>query len=251
MRPVGRRSDWPPTRHWCSRSVHASPLCLTWSYGSPFAPKRCGKSGVWHNEPLLWTGPHASVIVLPPTLLGMCVTRHRASSVMQRPQSGMDLAIPTLLTDLIAAGVWPADSRSAMRQNLRSLIPPERVRRFAPEEDKIYLQAPPFITVAREVAASSAVVLRDYWERFGALDQIVPEQALILGDFGLGSDAPIVLNFAADPLHPPVFRLRWGPDQRNKWVQGASTFEEFVNILGAHRRRCITRQCCGRPRVAS
>jgi hypothetical protein len=151
---------------------------------------------------------------------------------MQRPQSGMELAIPTLLTDLIAAGVWPADSQSAMRQNLRSLVPPERVRRFAPEEDKIYLQAPPFITVAREVAASSAVVLRDYWERFGALDQIVPAQTLILGDFGLGSDAPIILNFAADPLRPSVFRLRWGPDQRNEWVQGANTFEEFVSILG-------------------
>jgi hypothetical protein len=29
-----------------------------------------------------------------------------------------------------------------------------------------------------------------------------------------------------------VFRLRWGPDGRNEWVQGARDFDEFAEILG-------------------
>ena len=31
----------------------------------------------------------------------------------------------------------------------------------------------------------------DFWPRFGALEQIVPEKVVIIGDFGPGSDAPI------------------------------------------------------------
>lgn len=144
----------------------------------------------------------------------------------------MELKIPTLLTELIAVRVWPFDSRSAMQQNLRSLVAPERVRRFAPEEDQVFLNPPPFHTVASEVANSSPAVLRGYWEPFGALDQIVPELALILGDFGLGSDAPIILNFAADLRCPSLFRLRWWGDRRNDWVQVAATFAAFVGMLG-------------------
>ena len=72
----------------------------------------------------------------------------------------------------------------------------------------------------------------DFWERFGALHQIVPEKALIIGDFGLGSDAPIVLDFAKDASNPPVLRLRWGSDQRNDWVLGARDFDEFAEMLG-------------------
>jgi hypothetical protein len=65
-----------------------------------------------------------------------------------------------------------------------------------------------------------------------AADQIDPEKALIIGDFGLGSDSPIILDFARNASNPPVLRLRWGPDQRNEWVQGARDFDEFAEMLG-------------------
>jgi hypothetical protein len=112
------------------------------------------------------------------------------------------------------------------------LVDAARVRRFAPEESKIYLERPPFHTVADELASASPVAVEAFWKRHAALHQIVPELALIIGDFGLGSDAPIILNFAIDQTDPPVFRLRWGPDGRTQWVQGASSVAEFVNVLG-------------------
>jgi hypothetical protein len=123
-------------------------------------------------------------------------------------------------------------------QQLKPTIPEERVRQFAAEESLICLQPPPFPTIAQEHREWVASQERrrggswDFWERFGALDQIDPDRALIIGDFGLGSDSPVILDFARNPTNPPVLRLRWGPDQRNDWVKGARDFDEFVEILG-------------------
>jgi hypothetical protein len=114
-------------------------------------------------------------------------------------------------------------------QQLHPSIPADCVRRFAAEESLICLQPPPFPTVPQERAAGGA---GDFWERFGALDQIVPEKSLIIGDFGLGSDSPVILDFARDAFNPPVLRLRWGLDRRNEWVQGARDFDEFAELLG-------------------
>jgi hypothetical protein len=138
--------------------------------------------------------------------------------------------LPAGLTRLIGAGVWPsANGPSMVAQQFRPLVSADRVRRFAADESLICLQAPPFPTVAQERSAGGA---GDFWERFGALHQIVPEKALIIGDFGPGSDAPIVLDFARDASNPPVLRLRWGADKRNDWVQGARHFDEFAEMLG-------------------
>jgi hypothetical protein len=114
-------------------------------------------------------------------------------------------------------------------QELHPRVAADRVRRFAAEESLICLQPPPFRTIADAQAAGGA---GDFWERFGALDQIVPELALIIGDFGIGSDSVVILDFARDASNPPVLRLRWGPDGRNDWVQGAREFGEFAEILG-------------------
>ena len=144
----------------------------------------------------------------------------------------MNLPIPTLLSDLLATGKWPALESAARGQYQRSLAAADRVRKFAVEEDEIRLYAPPFRTIADELAQASAVAVNGFWKRYGALNEIAPEHALILGDFGLGSDAPIILNYAVDALDPPVFRLRWVPHQPNKWIKGARNFNEFAYLLG-------------------
>jgi len=142
----------------------------------------------------------------------------------------LDLPIPAKLSWLIEKGIWPsADGPSMTAQQLKPLIAPDRVRRFAPQESLICLQPPPFHTIAAEMAGCKT---GDFWERFCRLDQIVPEQALILGDFGLGSDAAIILDFARDALNPPVLWLRWGPERRNEWLQGARDFDELAKMLG-------------------
>ena len=139
--------------------------------------------------------------------------------------------IPPLLDALLSSGKWPTNAQQGMAQNLRPLASPDRVRRFAPEEELIYLNAPPFRTIADELQAASAVVVNEFWMRHGALNQIVPEKALILGDFGLGSDAPIILDYAQHASDPPVLRLRYAGASTD-WVRGARNFEEFATMLG-------------------
>jgi hypothetical protein len=142
----------------------------------------------------------------------------------------IELPLPPGLARLMGTGIWPSpDGPSMIAQELNPLIPSDRVRHFAPEESLICLELPPFPTIAQLRSAGGA---GDFWDRFGALDQIVPEKALVIGDFGLGSDSPIILDFARNPLNPPVLRLRWGPERRTEWVQGARDFDEFAEMLG-------------------
>jgi hypothetical protein len=142
-----------------------------------------------------------------------------------------DFPLPDCLARLLAAKIWPlTETQSMNAQQLRPIIAAERVQRFAADETLICLQPPPFTTIARVRAAGGA---GDFWERFGALDQIDPERALILGAFGLGSDSPIILDYASNPSNPPVLRLRWGfQGKGNEWVAGAVNFDEFAQMLG-------------------
>lgn len=143
----------------------------------------------------------------------------------------LDFPLPDTLARLLATGVWPSAAGPTMNeQQFQPIVAPERVRRFAAEENLICLERPPFRTIAEARAAGGA---GDFWERFGVLDQIDPERALIIGDFGLGSDSPIVLDYARNRSNPPLLRLRWGPQGKgNEWVQGARDFDEFAEMLG-------------------
>lgn len=66
------------------------------------------------------------------------------------------------------------------------------------------------------------------------------DTAVLLGDFGLGSDAPIVLD-CREPDRRPVLRLQWvdtgprSPEEHgasNHWIGLAAGFDEFVRVLG-------------------
>jgi len=135
------------------------------------------------------------------------------------------LLIPDLLQVMIAAGRWPRTPDEARKQNLRSLIPEDRNRSLR----GIYLYPPPFHTLAEIVAASR----RDFYTKFGALHELVPEASVEIGDFGLGSDAPIVLDYRASPADPKVINLEWpGDGGPNHWVVMAPDFASFVEALG-------------------
>jgi hypothetical protein len=138
------------------------------------------------------------------------------------------LEVPRLLDELIAAGRWPSNAQEANAQNLKSLASPERVSRLAPEEKIIYLLPPPFITV-REKS-----VRNDFWNWPQSDPSGIDfDLALDIGDFGLGSDAPILLDYRLDKTNPWVIRLRWpGDGSRNHWVVMADDFRSFVEVLG-------------------
>jgi hypothetical protein len=142
------------------------------------------------------------------------------------------LPIPTLLIEMIAARRWPANEDDERAQNLKYLAPPDRVRLIAPEESVIYLYSPPFYTVRER----SNTCEREFWKSpMAAAKEIDYDLALDIGDFGLGSDAPILLDYRANACEPRVIRLQWprdGTTNPNHWVEAAPSFLAFVNALG-------------------
>ena len=138
------------------------------------------------------------------------------------------LAVPRLLDELVAAGRWPRDSKESLAQNLKSLAPPERIRALAPEEDWLYLLPPPFSTIRHRSEGNP------FWfSDMAAPHEIDFDLTLDIGDFGLGSDAPILLDYREGAANPRVIRLRWaGSGRANEWVVMAPDFGRFVAALG-------------------
>ena len=144
------------------------------------------------------------------------------------------LPVPHRLMTLIDRGLWPSTAAEAQWQNIHSLVPAERIHLFAPEEDKIYLMAPPFRTVATIRQSQGK---GKFWDRFAALEGISPELSVDIGDFGLGSDSPIVLDYREDRNSPTVIRLKWRKAERlpNVWVRCADTLDKFADMLALDR----------------
>jgi hypothetical protein len=135
------------------------------------------------------------------------------------------LWIPNLLQAMIDVGRWPRTADEALKQHPRSLIPEDRNRRLR----GIYLYAPPFHSVAEIVAGSG----KDFYTQFGELHELLPGALVEIGDFGLGSDAPILLDYRVDPAAPRVIHLEWpGGGRPNYWVVMAPDFASFVEVLG-------------------
>lgn len=137
---------------------------------------------------------------------------------------GSDLQIPEALAHLIDVGIWPSVS-SAESQNFRPLVTPEVVSAVVPDEKSIFLAPPPFGSLAREIASNPV-----FWGEHGALGEIDPDLALVIGDFGAGSDAAIVLDYRRNRDEPSVLRLAWS-EQGNQWIEVAPTFALFAAAL--------------------
>ncbi len=135
--------------------------------------------------------------------------------------------IPDRLVELIESGFWP-NRDNVNQQNLRSLVEANLVREFAPEEDFIFFDAPPFALISDLVANGD-----EFWSREEANPSgLSHEHAVVIGDFGLGSDAPIVLDYSSDLQNPEVKRLRWGSSfSENQWVTASKDFDTMCRIL--------------------
>lgn len=142
------------------------------------------------------------------------------------------LLLPFLLQALIHHGIWPRNETEANRQNIVSLVALERIKSFAPEESTLFLNPPPFRTVAVRIAQGES----EFWTSdLAAPAEIDPALAICIGDFGLGSDAPILLDYRSSRAAPRVLRLRWHTNTKMEtqthWVEVAPTFEKFVELL--------------------
>lgn len=134
-----------------------------------------------------------------------------------------NLAIPKLLLRLVQEGRWPSKNEMDTRQ-----IPSDKVRLIAPGESLICLYAPSgFSKVSRQLRYNM-----EFWSECGALREIAPDLALQIGDFGPGSDAPIILDYRRNRESPCVLRLQWLSPFPNRWTLCADSFDEFVQRLG-------------------
>ncbi len=135
------------------------------------------------------------------------------------------LNIPKALTALIESGFWPRNSAEADRQNLRCLVPEASVRLFATEEERIYFYPPPFRTVRQDQAKNS------FWsDPRSATHEIKPDLTVIIGDFGIGSDAVLLLDYSQTATDPRIIRLKWA-EEGNHWVEVTATFDQFAKML--------------------
>lgn len=144
--------------------------------------------------------------------------------------------MPPVVEDLISSGCWPTTEEEARRQNLEPVVSAERISAVAADEVGLHLCPPPFRSVASDIAVDEERGW-NFWAEYGALHEIDPSQALIIGDFGPGSDAPILLDYRHDP-DPCVIKLAWSPGgspaskPTTTWVRIADSLDDFARRLG-------------------
>jgi hypothetical protein len=147
------------------------------------------------------------------------------------------LRLPPLVEVLASSGRWPATPQESLRQNLEPVASAERIFAIAPDEERLYLYPPPFRSVASDVTAYEKKGW-NFWVEYGALHELDPSRALIIGDFGPGSDSPILLDYRHEP-DPCVIKLAWlgvGAGSSSKptttWVKIAESLDDFARRLG-------------------
>ena len=134
--------------------------------------------------------------------------------------------IPERILHLVELKIWPLNSLEAKFQNTKSFVNEELISKIAPDESSIYFSGfESFDTLENEFSQNY-----EFWVKEGAINEINPKNCIVIGDFGLGSDAPIVLDYSNNPSNPSVKRLVWGK-QKNYWEKIADNIDELLNKL--------------------
>ena len=91
------------------------PAHLAFAPSARFAWPAALAAGRGHNQPLLWTGPHAANVSGTLTPVGACVTRHRASVVMPTPavRACGEFDLPSAPLHVRQPRTWPFVPRPA------------------------------------------------------------------------------------------------------------------------------------------
>ncbi len=138
-----------------------------------------------------------------------------------------DLALPDLLTELIAMGKWtPTGTLCGGMYDLGV----DAARRLSPDDDQLVLMPPPFHSIADEVQGGNSWWMT-YMTNVGEIDY---EKAVIIADFGMGSDSPIILYYELIN-EPCVMYLKWTWNDRkpiHTWTKTHQSFRDFAADVG-------------------
>jgi hypothetical protein len=155
-----------------------------------------------------------------------------------------DLPLPAEMAALLHAGIWPGTDDEAQRQNLKPIVPDETIRKVAASALHLYLDCPPLYSVASLIEQG-----QDFWKMPEyAIEQIDPNLTLVIGDFGMGSEEILALDYRGREHDPSVIRLKWFDNtngvsevefkekiKQNNWVQVAPDFATFCRDIGLGR----------------
>ena len=89
---------------------------------------------------------------------------------------------------------------------------------------------PPFHPIADEIEQGNEFWVQ-YLTNYGEIDY---SKAVIIADFGIGTDSPIILYYD-DSEAPKIMYLKWsfsGSEIRHSWVCTHNSFEEFAIDTG-------------------
>jgi hypothetical protein len=138
-----------------------------------------------------------------------------------------DLVIPELLFELIEGGVWTQEN--TMPGNMVDLGK-DKAALINPEEDQLILLPPPFHTIENELENGN-----EFWNKeLTNVGEIDYSKAVIIADFGIGSDSPIVLYYESNN-NPSIMYLKWecaGTYCRHKWERTHDSFNRFAYDVG-------------------
>lgn len=136
------------------------------------------------------------------------------------------LPLPPRLIALIRAGKW---TRTGAPAGAMVDLGEESARRISEQDDKLILMPPPFHTIADEIAGGN-----DWWESgLSNVGEIDYSKAVIVADFGIGSDSPIILYYGTS-TEPSVMYLKWtgnGSEIQHSWVQTHPSFDKFAEAV--------------------
>jgi len=143
-----------------------------------------------------------------------------------------NLVIPDEIQLLIDREIWPKNSMEM--QELKPFFSEDIVQKIAPEMSVICFASPPFSTIKNMIDKG------DYFWLDPNIDNSSVDLALVvdIGDFGMGTDTSIALDYSKNIFCPSVIRLEWykhNPDNPNitkaRWVKISDSFSEFCRML--------------------
>ncbi len=140
-----------------------------------------------------------------------------------------ELELPQIILDLIKAGRWKMPSDDAL---LRSLFqdfgnPCEFSGPTLYLTPRMQSETSNWINLSKQVS-----VLRGTPDPQKSPGDIEPSKTVLIGDIGVGWDAPFALDYRSCGVNPSVVHYVWSDDrQRNRWIQVAPTIKSFVGTL--------------------
>ena len=113
--------------------------------------------------------------------------------------------------------------------------------KLSPENDRIVLMYPPFRTVQDDIDAGN-----QFWDRdLTNVGEIDYANAVIVADFGIGSDSPIILYYGKRE-QPIIMYLKWsgnGDAISHSWVGTHESFDQFaadvVDVVAMIERKLL------------